>query len=75
MLQLIKDLKRVHILNKRINTLELELEVLKNTVKSELYKEFIAKLNEPEEIIKLREENKKLREERKVLKRLLKDNK
>ena len=48
-------------MRRRINTLESENEVLKNTIKDELYKEFIQKLGEPEEIKRLREENKRLR--------------
>ena len=73
MLQLIKDLNEVHKLRSRINTLELEKEVLEDTIKSELYKEFMAKLGEPEETQRLKEENKKLREDRRTLRRMLKE--
>lgn len=48
-------------MRRRINTLEMENEVLKNTIKDELYKEFMKKLGEPEENKRLRKENKKLR--------------
>lgn len=48
-------------MRRKINTLEAENEVLKNTIKDELYKEFMKKLGEPDEIKRLREENKKLR--------------
>lgn len=48
-------------MRRRINTLETENEVLKNTIKDELYKEFMKKLGEPDEVKRLREENKKLR--------------
>ena len=48
-------------LRRRINTLETENEVLKNTIKDELYKEFMKKLGEPDENKRLREENKRLR--------------
>lgn len=49
-------------MRKRINTLETENEVLKNTIKDELYKEFMQKLGEPDEMKRLREENKRLRQ-------------
>lgn len=48
-------------MRKRINSLENEVETLKEIIKSELYKEFMKKLGEPDEIKRLREENKKLR--------------
>ena len=46
-------------MRRKINTLETENEVLKNTIKDELYKEFMKKLGEPDENKRLREENKK----------------
>lgn len=45
----------------RINTLENQIDVLKNTIKDELYKEFMKKLSEPIENERLRKENKRLR--------------
>lgn len=48
-------------MRRRINTLEAENESLKNTIKDELYKEFMKKLGEPDENKRLREENKRLR--------------
>ena len=39
-------------MRKRINTLENELDTLKEIIKSELYKSFIDKLGEPERIKK-----------------------
>lgn len=55
-------------MRKRINTLENELDTLKEIIKSELYKSFIDKLGEPERIKRLTEENKKLRLKIKSLK-------
>lgn len=45
----------------RINTLENQVDVLENTIKDELYKEFMKKLSEPIENERLRKENKRLR--------------
>lgn len=45
----------------RINTLENQVNVLENTIKDELYKEFMKKLSEPIENERLRKENKRLR--------------
>ena len=60
-------------LRKRINTLELENEVLKNTIKDELYKIFMKKLAEPEEAKRYKEENIRLRKQIKVLKQIIKE--
>lgn len=60
---------------KRINTLELEKSVLEETIKSELYKTFMDKLQEPQEINRLRKENKNLRIKNKTLKNLLRGEK
>ena len=60
-------------LRKRINTLEGENEVLKNTIKDELYKIFMKKLAEPEESKRYKEDNIKLRKQIKVLKQIIKD--
>ena len=59
--------KKVIAQNRKINTLENENETLKNTIKDELYKEFMKKLGEPLEITRLRKENKKLRKQKKEL--------
>ena len=56
----------------KINDLQLELDMLKEATKSDLYKSFMKKLNESLEIEKLREENTKLRKQVKELKELLK---
>lgn len=60
-------------LKKRINTLELENEVLKNAIKDELYKIFMKKLAEPEEIKRYKEDNIRLRKQIKVLKQIIKE--
>lgn len=57
-----------HKMRKRINTLENEVETLKEIIKSELYKSFMEKLGEPEKIKRLTEDNKKLRLKVKSLK-------
>lgn len=54
---------------KKINTLELELDTLKEKVKSELYKKIIDKLDEPTIITRLRKENKRLKEKLEELKK------
>ena len=60
-------------LRKRINTLELENEVLKNAIKDELYKIFMKKLAEPEESKRYKEDNIRLRKQIKVLKQIIKE--
>ena len=57
----------------RINTLENELETLKSTVKDELYKTFMAKINEPMEVERYKADNKALRKKVKILKEMLKE--
>ena len=58
---------------RQINTLKLEVETLKNSMKEEIYKEFIKKLGEPVEAERLRKENKRLRQQVKSLKEIIKD--
>lgn len=60
-------------LKRTINTLEMENEVLKQTIKDELYKEFMEKLGEPMEMKRLKTENRKLREKVKMLKEEIKN--
>ena len=48
--------------NKKINSLENELETLKSNVKDELYKKLMEKFDEPLVIQRLRKENKRLKE-------------
>lgn len=43
---------------KKINTLELENSVLEQTIKDELYKIFMDKLREPQELDRVKKENK-----------------
>lgn len=57
----------------KVNTLENENEVLKLTIKDELYNAFINKLNEPAEIERLRAENKRLHQKNKLLREMLKE--
>lgn len=59
-------------LNKRINTLENQVEILENSIKDELYKEFMKKLGETAENDRLKKENKKLRAKIKDLKEIIK---
>lgn len=65
--------KKVIAQNRKINTLENENETLKNTIKEELYKEFMKKLGEPLEITRLRKENKKLRKQKKELQEIIRE--
>jgi hypothetical protein len=57
---------------KKINTLELENSVLEQTIKDGLYKIFMDKLREPQELDRVKKENKNLRSKVKTLKALLK---
>lgn len=59
-------------LNKKINTLENQVETLENSIKDELYKEFMKKLGETTENDRLKKENKKLRTKIKDLKEIIK---
>lgn len=61
--------------HRQINTLENKVEALENTIKEELYKEFMKKLGEPMEVERLRKENKMLRQKNKVLKEMIKEGK
>ena len=65
--------KKVIAQNRKINTLENENETLRNTIKDELYKEFMKKLGEPLEITRLRKENKKLRKQKKELQEIIRE--
>ena len=60
-------------LRNKIYTLELKNETLEDTLKDELFKEFMNKLGEPIEINRLKEENKRLRKRIKFYKEELKD--
>lgn len=56
----------------KINKLENEKQALEDVIKDELYKLFIDKLKEPQELDRLKKENKNLRIKVKTLKSLLK---
>lgn len=58
---------------REINTLKLKVETLKNSIKEELYKEFMKKLGEPADNERLRKENKRLRQQVKSLKEIIKE--
>lgn len=66
-------LKKVIEQRKKINTLQNENETLKNTIKDELYKEFMSRLGEPLEISRLRKENKKLRKQKRELQEIIRE--
>ena len=57
----------------RINTLELENETLKNTIKDNLYDRFMRKLDETSELDRYILENKRLRKQINVLKQMIRD--
>lgn len=61
--------------HRQIHTLENKVETLENSIKEELYKEFMKKLGEPMEVERLRKENKMLRQKIKVLKEMIKEGK
>lgn len=58
---------------KKYNTIQGELEVLKETVKDEFYKKWMDKLGEPLEMERLRKENNDLRKKIKILKEIIKE--
>jgi len=60
---------------RKINTLDGNIKVLEETIKDELYKTFMDKLNEPLELDRLRKENKNLRAKVKTLKQIIKGDK
>lgn len=60
---------------KKINSLELRVEELEDTIKDELYKTFMGKLQEPQELNRYKKENTNLRKKIKILKNLLKGEK
>lgn len=59
----------------KINSLENEIETLNNSIKDELYKEFLKKLGESTENERLKKENKILRKKVKTLKEIIKEGK
>lgn len=76
--EFIEKLQRVPFFIKqqaKINTLKIENEVLQDSIKDELYKEFMKKLGEPLENERLKRENKRLRNQVKILKEIIKEGK
>lgn len=57
----------------KINSLENKIETLENTIKNDLYKEFMKKLDDSERCDRLVSENKRLKRRIKTLKELLKE--
>ena len=68
------SLSKIQLIHK-INSLEVEKDALEETLKDELFKIFMEKLQEPSEITRLRKENKNLRAKNKTLKALLRGEK
>ena len=66
-------IKKVIEQRKKINALENENETLKNTIKDELYKEFMKRLGEPLEVSRLKRENKRLRKQKKELQEIIRE--
>lgn len=66
-------IKKVIDQRKKINTLENENETLRNTIKDELYKEFMKRLGEPLEVSRLKRENKRLRKQKKELQEIIRE--
>lgn len=60
-------------LRKKYNTLELEYKTLKESVKTDLYKNLLHILDEPEEVKRLRDDNKHLRKKVKLLKEMIRE--
>lgn len=71
----IKDLFNIVKYQQKNRKLEIKVETLENTIKDELYKEFIAKLSESTENERLKREVKMLRKKQKVLKEIIKEGK
>ena len=61
-------------LNLKINSLENEIEALKEATKDDLFNKFMSKLNDETELNRLRNENKRLRAKVKSLKEIIKEN-
>lgn len=66
-------IKKIIDQRKKINTLENENETLRNTIKDELYKEFMKRLGEPLEVSRLKRENKRLRKQKKELQEIIRE--
>lgn len=73
MKQKVKDFFDIVKTQMKINSLENEIETLTNSIKDELYKEFLKKLGDSAENERLKKENKNLRKKVKVLKEIIKE--
>ena len=71
----IKDLFNIVKYQQKNRKLEIKVETLENTIKDELYKEFMSKLSESTENERLKREIKMLRKKQKVLKEIIKEGK
>lgn len=60
-------------LHKQLNSVIAERDMLKETIKDELYKAFMAKLEEPLVYERTKQENKRLRQQVKTLKEIIKN--
>lgn len=60
-------------MRKKYNSLKLEYEVLRESVETGLFESYLAHLNSPIEMDRLRKENKKLRMQVKSLKEIIKE--
>ena len=70
---MIKEYFDVVKLHKQLNTVTTERDMLKETIKDELYKSFMAKLEEPLVYERTKQENKRLRQQVKTLKEIIKN--
>lgn len=75
MKQKVKDFFDIVKAQMKINSLENEIETLTNSIKDELYKEFLKNLGDSAENERLKKENKNLRKKVKVLKEIIKEGK
>lgn len=75
MKQKVKDFFDIVKAQMKINSLENEIETLTNSIKDELYKEFLKNLGDSVENERLKKENKNLRKKVKVLKEIIKEGK
>ena len=68
----IKRFKSYRDLSKKYNTLNLDHEILKNSIKDKLLDAYLDYLNKPEELKRVKSENKKLRKQIKTYKDIIK---
>lgn len=75
MKQKVKDFFNIVKAQMKINSLENEVETLGNSIKDELYKEFLKNLGDSVENERLKKEIKMLRKKVKILKEIIKESK